>query len=460
MKLTFGLFVSILFFVRLSAVELTLNQAIEISLKNNQEQKITQLALEIADAQYLQAKSALYLSVDTQIIGSRKDEDIDFELNGNIELPPAVHGLLGTSLPMNVNTVVLGRDTVLSSLNLNYPIYTGGKISSMINQAKLNKKIKQKNIVRKKQDVIFNVKHYFYSYVLANELYENASNTFEKMKFVEELTSNLLNSESLKVKKTDYLRVKLVTSLIESAMHKFFISKELSKSAIANSIGLSWDEEVIIKYDNDINFDILNPLKDLVNNAYAFNVDIQKMKLAIDINDEQIKEARSAFYPQVGFNATAQNLYNSYEYGLGTEQNKNSWTISVGIKIPLFDGMKDTNRILEKKLEKKKNRHTEILLKDAIAMQIKHAFIQYQNGYKQIEILEKTKKIAEENTQLNIKGYQIDLIPTSDVIQAQLTQSYTNVDYFKSVYDYKMAMAKLDQLVGMEVEKIIDVHNK
>ena len=453
MKPAAVLLLPVLFLAKLGAIELTLNQAIEIGLKNNQEQKITQLALEIADAQYLQARSALYPSVDVTVVGSRKDEGTNFVLKGEISV-------LGNNVPLNVDTEAMGRDTVQSSLNLNYPIYTGGKISSIIEQTKLNKKIKQKSVVQKKQELIFNIKNYFYSYVLANELYENAKDTFERMELIEKLTKNLLHSESLKVKKTDHLRVQLVTSLIESAVQKFHTSKELARSAIVNSIGLPWNEVVDIRYENEILFNKLDSMSSLVQKAYSFNQDIQKMKLAINISEEQIKEAQSAFYPEIGFNAKAQNLYNSYEYGIGSEQNENSWTIAVGVKIPLFDGFADTNKVMEKKLEKRKNSHTQILLKDAVALQIQHAFIQYENGYKQIKILEKSKEIAQKNTQLNIDGYQIELIPTSDVIQAQLTQSYTNVDYYKSVYDYKLAVAKLDRLIGLEVENISNENNK
>ena len=35
----------------------------------------------------------------------------------------------------------MGRDTVRGTLELNYTLYTGGKIDAIINQAKLNKEL-------------------------------------------------------------------------------------------------------------------------------------------------------------------------------------------------------------------------------------------------------------------------------------------------------------------------------
>jgi outer membrane protein TolC len=450
-----GFFAKLVFFVvfvvSAQARELTLSKAIEIGLKNNHEHKISQMSLEIARTQFMQAQSALYPSFDITMNATRRDEGVAYSLKGNLPLPA---GLGGGALPVDLDTTILGRDTVLSSINMNYALYSGGKISSIINQTKLNKKLMKKNIERTKEDMIFDIKKYFYSYVLANDLYENAYESFQRMKIVEELTKGLYEGDSLKVKKTDYLRVQVITSLIELTMHRFHTSKELAKSALIYSIGLSWKEKVELKDNEKVALNTLNSLDKLVQDAHEFNVDLQKIKLALHISEEKIKEAKSAFYPQVGIHADVQNMYNSYEYGLNNDQNKNSWTLGIGIKIPLFDGNRDKYKVEQRRIEKKKNSQMQLMIEDAVAMKIKHALIEFHNGKNQIKILGKTKSVARQNTQLNIQGYQIDMIETADVIQAQLIQSYANADYSKSLYDYKLSLAKLNKLVGKEVLRV------
>ena len=53
---------------------------------------------------------------------------------------------------------------------MTYPVYTGGKIEAIINQAKLNKELAKVSIIRSENDVVFDVKKYYYGYILTNEL--------------------------------------------------------------------------------------------------------------------------------------------------------------------------------------------------------------------------------------------------------------------------------------------------
>ena len=49
-----------------------------------------------------------------------------------------------TTIPADIDATAYGRDTIKGSLEINYALYTGGKIDAIINQAKLNKRISQK----------------------------------------------------------------------------------------------------------------------------------------------------------------------------------------------------------------------------------------------------------------------------------------------------------------------------
>jgi hypothetical protein len=86
------------------------------------------------------------------IAGQRKKEDVIYQQRGEFQLEGDLYNILAgvyaqntqgqildPSISANMDTVAMGRDTVKSSLNILYPLYTGGKISAIIEQAKLNK---------------------------------------------------------------------------------------------------------------------------------------------------------------------------------------------------------------------------------------------------------------------------------------------------------------------------------
>jgi len=463
--------------------EFTLKEVINIALENNHKSKISKVALEIANAQYNQALSANYPALNAMVVGQRKNEDVVFQQRGTFSLPSELTKTLAlantlsisdsetrayaqsqiTATPLSafpegtisadIDSTALGRDTIKSSLNLLYPLFTGGKISSVIEQAKLNKLLAMNTIRRNDLDVVYDIKKYFYGYVLTNELYKIAKSTLTRMNYISTLTKQFYESgESLNVKKTDYLSIQVTVALIESIVAKIEANRFMVKSALSNAMGLAWDSEIKLKYTNN---ELLPPkysLSKLVQDAYRTNSDIRKMDIALKISKEQIKEQKAGHYPSVALMGELAHTYNSYEYGYLSDDKENTWNIGFAAQIPLFDGFKTTNMVSEKKLEKKKLYLLQDMLKEGVALQIKNELNNALIGFKQIQTLKKAKKLARDSRELNVRGYQIDAIEPQKVIEAQYIESYVKADYLKYVHDYLLSLAKIDNLIGQEVK--------
>lgn len=463
--------------------EFTLKEVINIALENNHKSKISKVALEIANAQYNQALSANYPALNAMVVGQRKNEDVVFQQRGTFSLPSELTKTLAlantlsisdsetrayaqsqiTATPLSafpegtisadIDSTALGRDTIKSSLNLLYPLFTGGKISSVIEQAKLNKLLAMNTIRRNDLDVVYDIKKYFYGYVLTNELYKIAKSTLTRMNYISTLTKQFYESgESLNVKKTDYLSIQVTVALIESIVAKIEANRFMVRSALSNAMGLAWDSEIKLKYTNN---ELLPPkysLSKLVHDAYRTNSDIRKMDIALKISKEQIKEQKAGHYPSVALMGELAHTYNSYEYGYLSDDKENTWNIGFAAQIPLFDGFKTTNMVSEKKLEKKKLYLLQDMLKEGVALQIKNELNNALIGFKQIQTLKKAKKLARDSRELNVRGYQIDAIEPQKVIEAQYIESYVKADYLKYVHDYLLSLAKIDNLIGQEVK--------
>lgn len=453
----------ILFFLLLTStlsfsqtLEVNLNSAIELALQNNKKQKISKLALKIAEAQYHQALSANYPILDINIVGVREKEDRVFEMRGTFDFYPELIGApLGSpaiNLPIEVNTKVTGRDTVYGSIDVLYPLFTGGKISAKIKQAKLNKLISKMSVVRKKQEVIFDIKKYFYGYVFANELYKIANQTLNNMELISSITKDFYeNGDSLNVKKTDYLNIQLLVSLVKSTVAKIEANRDIVKSALINTIGLAWNRDLKINYTNkEVNNKSFS-LNELISKSYESNFDISKLKIAVKISDSKIDEAKSGYYPDVALRGSVTRLYNSYEYGLLNENQENMWNIGVYASMNLFNAGRTTNNVKVQKFLKSKMLVLDEMLKEAVALKIKNELTKAKISYKQIQLLKSSKKLAKQNTKLNIRGYRIDAIRPEKVIEAQYIEAYIKADYLKYLYDYRLSLAKIDRLVGQEV---------
>ena len=189
--IAFVIFTNLLF---ANTKKITLDEAIKIALENNKQNKISKLGLQIAQAQYKQALSANYPTINAMVVGQRVKEDRLFQMRGDITLPSSTAKALtmstllsqgldlttaqatlnampastfeNSTLAIDTDAPAYGRDTVKGSINLQYPIYSGGKITAIIDQSKLNKLLAANSMKREESNVVFDTKKFFYGYVL------------------------------------------------------------------------------------------------------------------------------------------------------------------------------------------------------------------------------------------------------------------------------------------------------
>ncbi|QOY54215.1 TolC family protein [Candidatus Sulfurimonas marisnigri] len=506
------LLLSVVLATSLYAQSVTLDEAIAIALENNKQLRVSDISLKIADTLYNQAMSAHYPTLDVSVTAMRLDEAPTFEMRGlatvdNTGIKNLYSGLGGAyttlgatagavsadsgtldlatqgtlnaiaasatttgtqfsaaaaaipdqgSLPIDMEVQMMGRDTVMSQIDFMLPLYTGGKITAITEQAKIGKAISQEGVVRTRNQVIYDVKKYYYGVVLAKRVEKLASDTLERMSFTRDLTSQLYQGGSMKVKKTDYLRSKMSVNMIEVFYEDIKSKVVMAKAALANAMGYSWEKEIDAT-DDKLPAPVMDKsMKMMVQKAYEFNPDYKTLKLAIKVQDAKIDEAQSGYLPQVAFVASAQHMYNDYEYGVINDTNKNSWSIGVGVQWSLFNGMRTTNQVQQSRLEKLKMQEQEILLQDGLALQIKQAYLEMQSTYNKYKVLVDAVEVAKENRDLNTRAYQEDMVETKDVIESQLFEALTEADFYRCQNDYALARAKSDLIVGNAIEDSIN----
>ena len=466
------IFTSALFSQENSTLKLTLEEAIKIALIKSDEKKIAKINYDIAQSKYNQALSANYPKLDLEFKLYRRDENINLIMNNiipkswnkmmlfigaleqssNISIAKSIandpkNNISGDySMKQNLS----GRDIGVLDLNLTYPLYTGGKIRSIINQAQINTKLKKSDIKSTQNELIFNVQKLYYTYILTYNIHQSISNSLEQMYLINDLTKRLYEGESLSVNKTDYLKIQIAIHFIKTKLEDSKSSLDTIKLTLASILGMPNKNIVFTNtkfslkeiVNENVNFNIL------MNNLKKYNINMKKINLQLDISKELIKESKANYLPQVLFYANSQKQYNSVDTGYNTKENKKSWTIGLVAKMNLFNGFNHTNSLLEKKLYKKKLETYSKVLDKTNILQIKQLFNQNKTSFKNIKTYKKMMKIAKENIDLSLKAYRIDMIKTRDLIESQLYYSKAEVIYYKAMYNYFLTSIKIERMLS------------
>lgn len=437
---------------------LTLEQSVRIALENHRSLRVSQASLEMAEAQYRQAMAAFGPKLGLEAGFQRADEDRTFSFAGTVNLPFSItvnHPLAGpipiNQLPLNLDTQLFDRDVTQAGLHFSYPLYTGGRKQALTGMAQKGVEIAREEKRKTELEVVRDVHKYYHGAQFAREMEQLVSDTLERFQALEDLTERLYQNASLKVKKTDYLRSKTTTAMTRSMLQETRYASSLTLDALANAMGLPPDSRVSLAPEAELpGFEA--KLEGLIAQANQFNPDKQRLELAVQAAAHKIDEAQSGHYPVVGLEATAYRAWNDYKGGLINDDNRNGWTLGVGVKWDLFDSGLTRAGVDAARAGKIKLEEQRILLDNGLALQIKDDFLRIQRSRAQVEDSGKAQGYAEENRKLHVRAYQEEMVETKDVIEAQVVETFASANLHRVRHELRTALADLDYRLGRAVQ--------
>jgi outer membrane protein TolC len=469
--------------------KLGIEECVDIALRNNHQRPASRYAVEAAEAQHRQALSSFWPQLTLNMAFVRLDE------NPLFVFPSSTMGIPAMSIPVPSQTItipanafgpgfppvavplstpastfnvpgqtftvpkqevtLMDRDTMLASLDMSLPLYTGGKRTAIVKQARYGVAVAKEEARRTDLQVIYDVKRMYYGAVLARSLHRLGTETLERMTATLTLTETLYQKGSGKVKKTDYLRNKVMVEGVRATVAQLAANEKLAKAALVNSMGLDWQTTIdlsdtglpFLPYEADLN--------QLVAGAYRDSPDWSRMTWGIKALEAKEDEAKSGYLPKVALMASVKHLENSYDYGIVPPQNRDSWSIGIGVQVPLFTGGRTSNEVREARARLSELKEQQVLLREGIALQVKAIVLQMSSAQDQAKAMETAKQAAEENRDLCVRAYQDELVETNEVIQAQILESLMKAMHSKALYDHAESQVHLDLVVGNEVRAIV-----
>jgi len=441
---------------------LTLSDAVRVALENNVQQRISLQAAAIAESQYQEALSAHWPTINLQVTVMRMDEDPTFSF------PSTRVSIAGLAAPLNaalfggvpfipstINSApqkvkLMDRDTATATLQMMLPLYTGGKITSIVIQANLGKEIAKEEYQRSTLQVVRDVKRYYYAVKLTQVLAGLAHDTVETLETTRDLTKSMYEGGSETINKLDYLKTEMAVNYAKSLETELSAKKKSATAALVHAMGVPWNTAIKITADEFSKTNRQPALENIIAEAQQFNHDMGIIKLAVKVADEQVNEAKSAYYPQIAFTGILRRIENSYDGGLVHDDNRNSWTIGVVMNMPIYDFGKTSNHINTAKLKRNKMGDTQLLVEQGLAAQIKNLFIGLDAASQQIGLAEKTVAFSRDYERLTNQAYQIGASKPEDMIQASIYNAVVEGSFLRAQHDSAKNMAEIEYFIGSQ----------
>ena len=408
------------FFVLLANValarDLTLDQAIDLSLNNSKEMKISEKSLEISKLNVSKAFKEALPSVT---------------YSGAVTLGEHERNILTQS----GGNYVSKKKGYTQTLKVTQPLFTGGAISAGIKGAKAYENIASYSYLQSKiQNRLDTIK--IYSDII------NAERNLAALKSSEEilLKRHYKQEEQLKLRlitkpdilQTEYsiedIRAQMINvkNVVDTNMEKLYIRTGISKSEPLNLVPF----DIPNNFSEKINLD--SDLKQAINES-----------LSAKVAEEQVKVASATRMAAVGDLLPQVSAFASYGTGERTTFERSykdgEWTGGVQVSWKVFSFGSDLDNYRVAKLQEEQEELRETSTKENIEIDVRSAYLNVLSLEKQIASQAKALEAAKVNFELNQEKYDAGLISTVDYLDFENTYRQARIAYNKVLLDYYYA---------------------
>ena len=398
------------------ARDLTLDQAIDLSLNNSKEMKISEKNLDISKLNVSKAfKNALpsvtYTGAYT--VGEHERQ----------------------ILTQSERNYVSKKRGYTQNLKLTQPLFTGGVVTAGIKGAKAYENIASYTYLQSK------IKNRLDTIKIFSDII-NAQRNLEALSYSEGvlLKRYQKQEEQLKLRlitkpdilQTEYsiedIRAQMINikNVIDTNMEKLYIRTGINKSEPLNLIP----------------FNIPNNFSEKIN----LNSDLKQAideSLSAKIAEEQVKVASATRMAAVGDLLPQVSAFASYGTGERTTFERSykdgEWTGGVQVSWKLFSFGSDLDNYRVAKLQEEQEELRETSAKENIEINVRSAYLNVLSLEKQIASQGKALEVAKVNFELNQEKYDAGLISTVDYLDFENTYRQARIAYNKVLLDYYYA---------------------
>ena len=398
------------------ARDLTLEQAIDLSLNNSKEMRISEKNLDISKLNVSKAfKNALpsvtYTGAYT--VGEHERQ----------------------ILTQSERNYVSKKRGYTQNLKLTQPLFTGGVVTAGIKGAKAYENIASYSFLQSK------IKNRLDTIKIFSDII-NAQRNLEALKYSEGvlLKRYQKQEEQLKLRlitkpdilQTEYsiedIRAQMINvkNVVDTNMEKLYIRTGISKSEPLNLVPF----DIPNNFSEKINFN--NDLKQAINES-----------LSAKVAEEQVKVASATRMAAVGDLLPQVSAFASYGTSERTTFERSykdgEWTGGVQVSWKVFSFGSDLDNYRVAKLQEEQEELKESSTKENIEINVRSAYLNVLSLEKQIASQGKALEVAKVNFELNQEKYDAGLISTVDYLDFENTYRQARIAYNKVLLDYYYA---------------------
>jgi len=455
------LFISSLYAASDSDRILTLEQCVDIALKNNPDLNIAEKEWEKTKAGIWEAYSTVLPSLDAHA-SLQKSWDIQTNTIPNFLkvmlkpepgiLPPDIEEIFTSyseAMPEFVSLSFGLENTLMYGATLNQPLFLGGAGIAGIKMAYSTEQVARKNYESAKQNLIYRVSDAFYQTLLAKEVVQVQEEAMKQAMTNLDMVKKRYDVGS--ASGFDKMRAEVEVANLKPELITAKNNCQASLTNIRMLLGIEKNAPIRTEGSMQFVYDDCGTLElsELQNQAIQNRPEVSVLFSQKKIAASGVTLARSQFMPKLYFSTDYSFLAMRNDFDFVQDDFSKGFTSALSLQIPLFQGFRNCKQYQKARLDYKISNDLEKQLMDGIKAEVEIAYNKFQEAKEKYQAASESIDLAEEAMRLANLTYEEGASTQLDVLNSQLALTRARLNHASALYEYQMARYQIRKVTGL-----------
>jgi outer membrane protein TolC len=421
-------------------MRLTLAQAIEQAVTHNRDLANTRLAIETSDAQVDEATASALPSIG---LNARYTQN----LKKQVFYFPGPDGI--------VRPIEIGQNMDLSAdLSVNQVLYSSA-LGTAIDAAKTYQGISRQQLRTKTSEIVLNVRRAYLTAQLAREVLRVnetvLTNTQENFRTTSALYKAGLRPEF------DAIRAEVQLANQTPAVVQARANYQMAVDTLRLLLGIDQSQPIEITEDlvRPASLDVVEPSIDEARRILLeHNPTLQTLSLSTEINQDLIDLRKADYMPTVAAFGTLR-LASAADKPADLDLHTIAYA-GINVSMSLFNGFRTDAQIRQAEIVLAQSQQTYQQVSNALKTQLEITMRRIASARQRIGVSDKTIQQAEKGYRIATTSYKAGTSTQLQINDADLALAQAKLNQLNAVYEYNVALAELEQLLGDRVKVTTD----
>ena len=321
---------------------------------------------------------------------------------------------------------------------LTLPIYMGGRINIANRAARIALSAASYSLDATKSMLLTELVERYYGVVVAR------SACAVRQDVVDAIKRHLVDAEAMEEEGivahsvVVYAQYKLAEA--ERDLHDAINKVKVAEAALNSTVGI---EQSINPIDRIFICNNIHNIDYYTDMAIALNPILCELRHGKQLSEEGVKLARAAMLPEIAVMGAGA----IYSYQLSNMIPR--WSIGVGVRIPLFDGLGKEYRYIASKSGVKSVKEEVENAQSNIILLVEKEYYNLENTISNISATRRAIDFAESYFNSALEGFRVGVVSSADLMDACTELAATKVEYLNAAYENTLTLARLLEASGL-----------